>query len=504
MFRTCLQECKNAVAFKRLHASACSPPQGTESRVFQSEKGVYQQRLISRRPLDGLESMFHEYHKTGIAFSFLLTPLKSKVPIREESLLRALEMVSYRQPLLRARVTESLSYPTKYFETTERRTNFGFSVLDQDISNIEAITEDIFASTKFDSDNGPIWKTVLIPGKFDPSSKLYTSGLALAISHAVANGPSLPVILRQIIGSMETISHGTAPKLQDIPSFPLFPSSADLLSLNLREFEPTKSSPSSADFINPVLSEFPTTENLPKISEPKTKVLIRTISADEATWLLQQCRNNSCTITGAILAACHFSFCSLLRKTSFPADATNDITCLTAVDRNHRPSLPFDYSACHYGSLTYNIPLTIQNTNFWELAKSFSQGIKRDKRNDKDLEFLLRLEADRKGYMDHILSQGSLKLASRQSSSLILSNTGQYIFQNNPESSFRPQALFVGTPIHKRFGTFGNYLMSLNGATHYMFCYDGSIISPEVAQRYSDGVWDALQLQTRPALQALH
>ena len=29
---------------------------------------------------------------------------------------------------------------------------------------------------------------------------------------------------------------------------------------------------------------------------------------------------------------------------------------------------------------------------------------------------------------------------------------------------------------------------------HYMFCYDGSIISREIAEEYSDGVWETLKL----------
>ena len=37
--------------------------------------------------------------------------------------------------------------------------------------------------------------------------------------------------------------------------------------------------------------------------------------------------------------------------------------------------------------------------------------------------------------------------------------------------------------------------MSLNGAVSYMFCYDASIISPEIAQRFADGVWQELALE---------
>jgi hypothetical protein len=482
MLRRCFQSSKALQNFQIRH-----------SKVTKSPSNIYKQRKISKRPLDGLESVFHEYHKTGVGFSYLLTPVSSKIPIEEQHIREALTMVSYQQPLLRATITETSGY--KYFECVEGRTSFGFSVLDRDIHDAEKITEEIFAGTKFDSDDGPLWKAVLIPGKFDSSSKSYNGGLALAISHAIANGPSLTVVLKQVLGYLESSTKGTAPNLKDIPSLPLYPSSATLLSHTL----PTpKATPHnilpSPDYINPVLSQFPTIEDNPERIEPTTKVLIRTIPPDRAVSLLQQCRQNNSTITGAILAACHFAFSGLLKTTQLPSTCTNDVTCLTAVGRNHRLRLPADYVACHFGSLTYDITLPSPTTDFWEVAQSLSQCIRNDISRNKDLDFLSEIENDSESYIKQVLHQGSLKLASRQKSSLTVSNAGQFYTENTPENIFHLQGLIGGTPIHKRFGTFGNYIMSLNGAVHYMFCYDGSIISPEIAQRYSDGVWGTLKL----------
>ena len=109
------------------------------NKVTQSSNNIYKQRKISKRPLDGLESVFHEYHKTGIGFSYLLTPITSKIPVEEESLCEALTMVSYKQPLLRATITETPEF--KYFECMEGRTSFGFSILDRDFSNSLIIHE---------------------------------------------------------------------------------------------------------------------------------------------------------------------------------------------------------------------------------------------------------------------------------------------------------------------------------------------------------------------------
>ena len=482
MLRRCFQSSKALQNFQIRH-----------SKVTKSPSNIYKQRKISKRPLDGLESVFHEYHKTGVGFSYLLTPVSSKIPIEEQHIREALTMVSYQQPLLRATITETSGY--KYFECVEGRTSFGFSVLDRDIHDAEKITEEIFAGTKFDSDDGPLWKAVLIPGQFNSCSKSYNGGLALAISHAIANGPSLMIVLKQVLGYLESIIKGTAPNLKDIPSLPLYPSSATLLyhTLPTPKATPHNILP-SPDYINPVLSQFPTIEDNPERIEPTTKVLIRTIPPDRAVSLLQQCRQNNSTITGAILAACHFAFSGLLKTTQLPSTCTNDVTCLTAVGRNHHPRLPADYVACHFGSLTYDITLPSPTTDFWEVAQSLSQCIRNDISRNKDLDFLSEIENDSESYIKQVLHQGSLKLASRQKSSLTVSNAGQFYTENTPENIFHLQGLIGGTPIHKRFGTFGNYIMSLNGAVHYMFCYDGSIISPEIAQRYSDGVWGTLKL----------
>lgn len=491
MLRRCFQSNGALRNFQIRHARHYSIQ--LETKITETPNNIYKQREISKRPLDGLESVFHEFHKTGIGFSYLLTPITSKIPIEEQPIREALTMVSYQQPLLRATITETSQL--KYFECIEGRTSFGFSVLDRDIDDTEKITEEIFANTKFDSDDGPLWKAVLVSGKFNSSSNSYNGGLVLAISHAVANAPSLTIVLKQVLDYLENITKGTAPNLKDIPSLPLQPSSATLLSHKLPAPIATSNNIlPSANYINPVLSQFPTIEDDQHKLKPATKVLIRTIPPDRAVSLLQQCRENNSTFTGAILAACHFAFSGLLKTTQFPSNCTNDVTCLTGVGRNHRPCLPADYVACHFGSLTYDITLPSPTTDFWEVAKSLSQSIRDDITRDNDLDFLAQIENDSESYIKHVLHQGSLKLASRQKSSLILSNVGQFHAENTPQNIFHPQGLIVGTPIHKRFGTFGNYIMGLNGAIHYMFCYDGSIISREIAERYSDGVWEILKL----------
>ena len=395
-------------------------------------------------------------------------------------------MVSYKQPLLRATITETKGL--KYFESKQGRIRFGLSTLDKDINDTQAITEETFANTKFELDNGPLWKAVLIPGNFDPSSNTYTGGV-------VGGVKSTMTVLKQTLGYLKNIAKGTAPKLEDIPSFPLYPSSATLLSHKLKTLSASNHVISSRDYINPVLSHFPTIENDTQKSEPKTKVLIRTIPAERVVSLLQQCRSHNCTITGAILAACHQSFSGLLKTTQFSATPTNYITCYTSVGKNHHPTLPDDYVACHFGALTYNIELPTSNTDFWEVARSLTPRMRHDISCDKHLELQFKVETDSEMFVKNVLREGSLKLASREKLLLTVLNVGSFFLENNPENLFHPQEFIGGTPIQKRLGTSGNYLASVNGKIHYMFCYDGNIISPEIAQSFSDGVWNALKLQ---------
>ena len=163
MLRRCFQSSGALKYFQIRHTRHYSIQ--LQTKVTESQNNIYKQRHISRRRLDGLESVFHEFHKTGVGFSYLLTPITSKIPIEEQPIREALTMVSYQQPLLRATITETSQH--KYFECIEGRTSFGLSVLDRDIDDTEKITEEIFANTKFESDDGPLWKAVLIPGKLD-------------------------------------------------------------------------------------------------------------------------------------------------------------------------------------------------------------------------------------------------------------------------------------------------------------------------------------------------
>ena len=451
---------------------------------------VSNRRKITMRALDGLESLFHEYYKKGIGFSYLLTPINSKIPIEADILRRALVMVSCRQPLLRATIKETPKM--NYFICNDEHPNFQFCVMDKEVADVEEITEEVFEKTKFESGDGALWKVTLIPGKYDRSTDSYKGVIVLAVSHAVANAPSLVVILKQSLEYLEQIHKGTKPSLKCIESAPLYSNSATLLSHKLQKMN-TSYNP-SPNYINPVLSQFPTIEDNFQKTAPKTKVIVRKIPADRALFLLQQCRGNNSTITGALLAACHVSFMSFLNGTDLPTTSTNDLTCLAAVNSEHQPRLPIDYVGCHYGALTYDIPIATSYKNFWQLAHVLSSKLREDTKGGKHLEFLSKIESDYKEFMKGCLHQGSLRLANRQKSSLIVSNVGNFKVENTSEQLFHPQEFIVGTPIHKRFGTFGNYIMSLNGVINYMFCYDSSIISKDVACKYADGVWDALQL----------
>jgi hypothetical protein len=101
-------------------------------------------RRIGMRPLDGFESLFHEYHRTGVGFPYLLTPM---ITSKVQSLFKALTMMSYQQPLLRASITETAGL--KKLKSVEGRTSSGFSILDRHINDAEAITEKTFSTTNF-------------------------------------------------------------------------------------------------------------------------------------------------------------------------------------------------------------------------------------------------------------------------------------------------------------------------------------------------------------------
>ena len=201
MMRRCYEGSNRVLALRNVNLTKCHRGYSVQlkSKVALSTSNLYKQRKTSRRLLDGLESVFHEYHKKGVKFSYLLTPIKSKAPIEEEALRQALTMVSYRQPLLRATIKKIAEL--KYFECTEGRASFGLSTLDRNINDQQEITEEIFEKTKFESDDGPLWKAVLIPGRYDATSDSYNGGLALAISHAISNAPSRDVT-RTLIGGV--------------------------------------------------------------------------------------------------------------------------------------------------------------------------------------------------------------------------------------------------------------------------------------------------------------
>lgn len=161
------------------------------------QKTNRQTDIKEMRPLDGLESLFHEFYKKGIGFSYLLTPISSKIPIEVNALRKALQMVSQRHPLLRATIRETME--SKEFICNDRHENFKLSIMNKKIDEIEDITEEVFQNTNLEANDGDLWKVVLIPGYFNCYTRTYKGGIVLAISHAIANAPSLAVFLRQTL-----------------------------------------------------------------------------------------------------------------------------------------------------------------------------------------------------------------------------------------------------------------------------------------------------------------
>ena len=332
--------------------------------------------------------------KSGSANICLAISITSKQSLLHQHVRDALVLLAKRQPMLRAVIT--IVDGVKYFEIKE--INEVISMLDISTSDAKASDwNDVwFPYTAKQRGNGLLWRVVILQEEYMPDTKDYANTIMFNFNHACTDGVSSVKFCKQFLDNMNELANGTSDVDQEISSLDLLPYFHEIVTRNriwhslfnfmlgycgLRPILKFCFKKLLCRFVekmpnNPYHEKFP-----PNISAFQSPVLsrlnVKVFAENETRNIIQACKTNNCTVTGAITVAAHLVFCELIEeeklkdimlKLSFAINGQRYLD-----PKPHEDYLGFFVYAYQDFSLKY---LRGGGIDFWKLAQETTRQIK--------------------------------------------------------------------------------------------------------------------------------
>jgi hypothetical protein len=269
--------------------------------------------------------------KSGSGNICLGISITSKQSLVHEHVRDALVLLTKRQPMLRA-VIATMADGNKYFEIKE--INEVIAMFDITISHVKASDwkEVWFEYTAKQRANGLLWRVVILQEEFMPDTEDYVNTLMFNFSHVCTDGVSSVKFCKQFLNNMNELANGTGLVDQEISSLDLMPPFHMIVTRGriwhslfnfmlaycglrpilkfcvkrlLGRFMEKKPN-------NPYHEQFPPNSRVPNSLIP-SRLNVKVFTEGETKNIIQACKANNCTVTGAITAAAHLAFCELIQ-----------------------------------------------------------------------------------------------------------------------------------------------------------------------------------------------
>ncbi|CAB3977028.1 Hypothetical predicted protein [Paramuricea clavata] len=302
-------------------------------KYFTGEVRELPPNTTNRRGLGHTEEMLDilSMEKSGWGNICLGISITSKHSLVREHVRDALVLLAKRQPMLRA-VIGTLADGNKYFEIKE--INEVIAMFDITISLVKASDwkEVWFEYTEKQRANGLLWRVVILQEQFMPDTEDYVNTLMFNFSHACVDGVSSVKFCKQFLNNMNELANGTGWVDQQISSLDLMPPFHEIVtrgriwhslfnfmlaSCDLRPILKFCVERLLGHFIekkrnNPYYEQFPPNPHVPNTPIP-SRLNVKVFTGGETKDIIQACKANNCTVTGAITAAAHLAFCELIQ-----------------------------------------------------------------------------------------------------------------------------------------------------------------------------------------------
>ena len=282
--------------------------------------------IVGRR-LGFYEAVFDAFsvERGGTGNICLSVTLASKQSLSYEHVRDALVLLAKRQPMLRSIIT--VKNGDKYFEIKE--ISEVIAMLDISTSDVKSSDwKDVwFEHTTKQRGNGLLWRAVILQEEFRADTKDYVTTLMFSFNHSSTDGVSCVKFCKQFLRHLNELANGATVD-EEIRSLNMLPHYHDIVTqkrtfysvLNFmltycglqffvwrmisHEFKTIK--------CNPYYNQFPPSLDVSSFAGPM-RLNAKVFTENETKNILQACKANHCTVTGALTAAANLAFCDLIQ-----------------------------------------------------------------------------------------------------------------------------------------------------------------------------------------------
>lgn len=474
--------------------------------VFTRAKRLAKPDTVRRR-IDGVINLLDELsvERGGTGNLCLMACLNSKQGLSQQHVRDALVLLAKRQPMLRAiRITEENG--DKYFEIKE--INEVVAMLDITSSDVKSSDwKDVwFEYTAKQLGNGLLWRVVMLQEEFLPDTQNYANTLMFTFNHSITDGVSSVSFCKQFLSYMNELAHGATVD-KEVPSFAMQPYFHDAIAhqrawhtalkflltycglrpilrfvmkkLISRQFRTMK--------CNPYYAQFPPALDVSSFAGPM-RLNTKVFTERETKNILQACKVNRCTVTGALTAAANLAFCELIRG-GLKENEAPKIQWEFAINAKRfcdpKPSdeyIGYYVYMCEELFMDYRKPGA--SADFWKLAQETTAEIRDNVKAEGYVvkeALLFKLLTPKEGF--DLVDRETLV---RISSCNLVSSMGSFDFGADEQQRYQLNECFVNVVGHGYPVTFSHHNHTINGKMGWQISYDASRVQIQHAERFAN------------------
>ena len=446
--------------------------------------------------------------RNGTGNICLNVSLTSKQSLCHQHVHDALVLLAKRQPMLRAIIT-AMGDEDRYFEIKE--ISEVITMLNISISDVKASDwKDVWFeyTSKRRGHRYLLWRVVILQEEFIPDTKDYANTLMLNFNHSSIDGVSCMKFCKQFLKYINEIANGSISVDQEISSLNILPYFHDIVTqkrtlYSVLNFVFCGLRPILRFFVqriiprvfqtmkcNPYCTQFPPAPGKSSFVGPN-RLSTKVFTENETKNILQACRSNNCTVTGAITATAHLAFCELIQDGMKDSNDTK-LKCGFAIDpqRFCDPKPDEDY----LGLFLYTVEELYMKyesaaVDFWTVAREATEKIHGLVKAERYvIQDSMIYETMKLREIVDLLDCESLP---RLSAGNFISSLGAFNFGQNQETqTYKLHEGFINTVNHGFPGIFSHVNHTINGKMSWSIVSDVSTVKSDHAETFANLCFD--------------
>ena len=448
------------------------------------------------RPLGLTERVLLERERVnhwGTVSSVLL--LDSKEELNQDHLRKALSLLPKRFPLLRMRINEKGSEAC--FEEMDSPDAVDFDVLDNiTADNWEEGFEREINGALFSTETGPLWRVrllreTLVDGKL-------RNALVFTFIHVICDALSIFELQKKLLEFLNSLYNNEKFEVESLPFRPAMESlMSNLIEPSIGEtllfssyFTLQRVKTFFAKPKNLYLSVYPPVAGSDRSITKKTCLLSRILSEEETTLLIKSCKQNKCTVHGAITASTHLAIARILQRKKhgleYPVSVESSYT--VSLRKYCQPKVNNDEFGAYVcaGALSVPVPLLYPDDKqgFWEFARACSREVHTQLSSGKHLNVpKLYHCVDISVYcrMSDYEYNGGRRIQVTN-----ITNCGALNTEQSEKSPYKFSGMYFGLRGEKTGHVFGNNILTVDGKLYWAVEYFPHVTTKKQAEDFID------------------